>query len=198
MTRSQLDDLECVDSGCLAAFALIPIGGCFDGDADFDGVPYRKDTWPGSFKDPVQDALLHTEPVIFSSPLFTDRAGHLENFRRVAFESDMPRIESGTTPPCQRHLSNPADKNPGQGCVNPPKGAGFYPFFSTRLDDNGCRWQLGHRFIPGTPDDFGGSSKAEYGPILASFYPAPDGQPQYIYKNFHQTLAFNPCPTFGD
>jgi hypothetical protein len=191
-----LDDLQCVDPGFLASFGLIPIGGCIDGDADFDGVPYRKNTWPGSFKDPFQDALFHTEPVIFSSPLFTDRAGHLENFSRVAFESDMPRIEFGTTPPCQRHLSNPADKHPGHGCVNPPKGAAFYPFFSTRLDDSGCRWQLGGPFIPGTLDDFGGSSKAEFGPILANFYPSPNGQPQYIYENFHQTLPLNPCPTF--
>ena len=115
------DDLECVDPGFLAAFGLIPVGGCFDGDADFDGVTYRTNTWPGSFKDPLQDALFHSEPVMFSSPLLTDSAGHRANFSRVAFESDMPRIEFGTTPPCQRHLSNPADKNPGQGCVNPPR-----------------------------------------------------------------------------
>jgi hypothetical protein len=193
-----LDDLDCVDPGFLVSFGLTPIGGCIDGDADFDGVPYRKDTWPGSFRDPVKDALFHTEPVIFSSPLFKDRAGHVENFSRVAFESDMPRIESGTTPLCQRHLSNPADKNPGQGCVNPPKGAAFYPFFSTRLDENGCRWQLGGRFIPGTLDDFGGSSKAEFGDILALFYPTPNAQPQFIFEDFRQILPFNPCPRFED
>jgi hypothetical protein len=190
-----LDDLQCVDPGFLAAFGLIPIGGCIDGDADFDGVPYRANTWPGSFKNPAQDALFHAEPVIFSSPLLTDSAGRKGNFSRVAFESDMPRIEFGTTPPCQRHLLNPADKNPGQGCVNPPKGAAFYPFYSTRLDSVGCRWQEGGPFIPGTVENFGGSSKAEFGPILANFYPAPNIQPQYIYENFHRTLSFNPCPT---
>src|ERR1700722_11390741 len=196
--KPALDDLQCVDPGFLAAFGLIPIGGCIDGDADFDGVPYRKNTWPGSFKDPVQDALFHTEPVTFSSPLFTDHTGHAANFSRVAFESDMPRIEFGTTPPCQRHLSNPVDKNPGQGCVNPPDGAAFYPFYSTRLDDHGCRWQLGGRFIPGTLDDFGGNSKAEYGAILALFYPAPNAQPQFIFEDFRQILPLNPCPTFDD
>jgi hypothetical protein len=190
-----LDDLQCVDPGFLAAFGLIPIGGCFDGDADFDGVPYRANTWPGSFKNPAQDVLFHAEPVIFSSPLLTDSAGRKGNFSRVAFESDMPRIEFGTTPPCQRHLSNPADKNPGQGCVNPPNGAAFYPFYSTRLDSVGCRWQEGGPFIPGTVENFGGSSKSEFGPILANFYPAPNIQPQYIYENFHRTLSFNPCPT---
>ena len=191
-----LDDLQCVDAGFAAAFGLIHIGGCIDTDADFDGVPYRNNTWPGSFKDPVEDAHFHAEPVIFSSPLLTDSEGRMVNFSRIAFEVDLPRIEFGTTPPCQRHLSNPADKHPGHGCVNPPKGAAFYPFYSTRLDSAGCRWQEGGPFIPGTLDDFGGSSAAEFGPILANFYPSPNGQPQFIFENFHRTLAFNPCPTF--
>ena len=195
--KAGLDDLVCVDPGFPAAFGLIHLGGCLDSDTDFDGVQYRNNTWPGSFKDPVQDALFHAEPVIFSSPLLTDSNGNLANFSRVAFETDLPRVEFGTTPPCQRHLANPADKNPGQGCVNPPKGAAFYPFYSTRSDASGnCRWQEGGPFIAGTLDDFGGSSKAEFGPILANFYPAPNGQPQYIYENFHNTLPLNPCPTF--
>jgi hypothetical protein len=190
-----LDDLSCVDPGFAAAFGFVHIGGCMDTDADFDGVPYRN-VWPGTFSNPFQDALFHAEPVIFSSPLLTDANGVLRNFDRVAFETDLPRVEFGTTPACQRHLSNPADKNPGQGCVNPPKGAAFYPFYSTRLDETGCRWQEGGPFIPGTLDDFGGSSKAEFGPILANFYPAPDGKPQYILETFHRTLPLNPCPTF--
>jgi hypothetical protein len=191
-----VDDLVCIDPGFAAAFGLLHIGGCLDADADFDGVPYRNNTWPGSFKNPAQDALFHAEPVAFSSPLLTDANGRLQNFNRVAFETDLPRVEGNTTPPCQRHLSNPADKHPGHGCVNPAKGAAFYPFYSTRLDETGCRWQEGGPFLPGTLDDFGGSSKAEFGPILANFYPASDGQPQFIYENFHQTLSFNPCPTF--
>src|SRR4029077_12387870 len=100
-----LDDLQCVDPGFPVAFGLLHIGGCLDGDADFDGVPYRNNTWPGSFKNPVQDGLFHAEPVFFSSPLLTDSAGHMMNFSRVTFERDMPRIEFGTPPPCQRHLS---------------------------------------------------------------------------------------------
>jgi len=194
--KAALDDFVCVDPGFPAAFGLLHIGGCLDSDTDFDGVPYRNNTWPGSFKNPVQDALFHSEPAVFSSPLLKDATGHLVNFSRVAFETDLPRIEFATTPACQRHLANPADKNPGQGCVNPPKGASFYPFFSTRLDATGCRWQLGGPYLPGTLDDFGGSSKAEFGPILANFYPAANNQPQYIYENFHRTLPLNPCPTF--
>jgi hypothetical protein len=192
------DDLDCIDPGFPTSLGLLRIGGCIDSDVDFDGVPYRKHVWPGTFADPILDELFHAQPVIFSSPLFINPRGHAENFNRVAFETDLPRIESATTPPCQRHLSNPADKHPGQGCVNPPKGAAFYPFFSTRLDHAGCRWQEGGPFIPGTLDDFGGSSAAEFGAIRASFYPAPDGKPQYIFENFHRTLPFNPCPTFQE
>jgi len=190
------DDLGCFDAGFAAAFGLLHLGGCRRTDSDFDGVPYRNDTWPGSLKDPTQDALFHAQPVIFSSPLLTDANGNLRNFNRVAFETNLPRVEGFTTPPCQRHLANPADKNPGQGCVNPANGAAFYPFYSTRLDQNGCQWQEGGPFIAGTLDNFGGSSKAEYGPILANFYPAPNGHPQYIYETFHQTLPINPCPAF--
>jgi hypothetical protein len=201
-----LDDGFCFDAGFAAQFGLIPIGGCVDGDADFDGVPYRKNTWPGTFRNPFLDALFHAQPVIFSSPLFKDRNGHKRDFSRVAFETDMPRIEFATNPPCQRHLANPADPNPGAGCVNPPVGADFYPIFSTRHGDDRwhgdagrhgddmCLWQEGGRFIPGTENDFGGNSKTEFGPILANFYPAANFKPQYIYENFHRTLPYNPCP----
>jgi hypothetical protein len=106
----------------------------------------------------------------------------------------MPRIEFGTNPPCQRHLANPSDPNPGAGCVNPPVGADFYPIFSTHNDHGKCVWREGGRFLPGTTNDFGGNSKTEYGPILANFYAAANFQPQYIYENFHRTLPYNPCP----
>jgi hypothetical protein len=168
---------------------------CIDADEDFDGVPYRNNTWPGSFKNPFLDAQFHAQPIVFSSPLFTDRRGHTKNFSRVAFETDMPRIEFETNPPCQRLLSNPSDPSPGLGCVNPPVGAAFYPIYSIRLHFDECRWQEGGPFIPETLFDFGGNSKEEYGSLLALFYPSPNGT-QYIYEDFRQVLPFNPCPTF--
>jgi len=190
------DDAFCFDPAFAASFGLIPIGGCIDADVDFDGVPYRKNTWPGSFINPILDAQVHSQPINFSSPYFLDNRGNKENYSRIAFEVDMPRIETNTNPPCQRHLSNPSDPNPGQGCVNPPVGANFYPIYSTRIGPDGCSWQEGGPFLPFTVLTFGGTSKAEYGPILASFFPTPNGQPQYVYENFHRTLPFNPCPAF--
>ena len=39
-----LDDAFCFDTGFSASFGYIALGGCIDGDADLDVVPYRKCT----------------------------------------------------------------------------------------------------------------------------------------------------------
>jgi hypothetical protein len=195
-----LDETVCVDAALSAAFGFLPIGGCIDADVEFDGVPYRAHTWPGTLADHGLDRVLHARPIIFSSPLFRDREGEKRNFERVAFEADLPRIETNTTPPCQRHLSNPADPNPGAGCVNPPVGADFYPIFTTRGSEGGCQWQLGGADLPGTKLTFGGTSAAEYGPLLLLAY-APangSGQPSLRYNNFRRVLANNPCPSSAE
>ena len=62
------------------------------------------------------------------------------------------------------------DRTTGANCVNPPNGAQFYP--SSRRGCNGtCTWQEGGPFIPGTTNNFGGSSTAEFGPLLKTVYP---------------------------
>jgi hypothetical protein len=187
---SDASGLDADDGGCFspANSTRIRIGGCLGTDIDFDGVPYQN-VWPGTFSNAAIDAQLHPSSFLFTSPLFLGS----QNFSRVAFETDLPRIEFATNPPCQRHVSNPADPSPGSGCVNPPAGANFYPFFSTG-GSGSCLWQLGGAFIPGTTNLFGGSSAAEFGGLLNSFYPAANGQPTYRYNNFHNTLGSNPCP----
>lgn len=190
-----LDDAACYDAAFSSSFGLLGIGGCIDGDADFDGVPYRANTWPGTLRNARHDRQLHAQPIQFSSPLFSGPGEGLRNYDRIAFEADLPRIETNTNPPCQRHLSNPADPSPGAGCVDPPAGADFYPFFSTTETQGGCRWQLGGDYLPGTVQDFGGSAHAEYGGLLASTYPGgPGGLPTVRYNNFRRILSENPCP----
>ena len=164
----------------------VAVGGCTDSDTDFDGPSYQN-TWPGTLSNASQDALVHPSSVLFTSPLSNG-----QNYSRVGFETDLPRVEDLTNPPCQRHISNPSDPSPGSGCVNPPVGASFYPIYSTRTDGGQCTWQLGGANIPGTTNTFGGNSAAEYGPLLSLFYPAPNGQPQYIYEDFQQIIS-NPC-----
>lgn len=192
-----IDDNQCFDAAFAASFGLISIGGCIDSDIDFDGVPYRNNTWPGSLTDPIADSAVHAQPVKFTSPVFFNNGGQQKNYKRVAFENDLPRIETNTDPPCQRFVSNPADPNPGQGCVNPPMGADFYPIFSTGPGLGGCLWQLGGPHILSTTNTFGGTSAAEYGALLPLVYPASNGLPTYRFNDFQQTLKQNPCPASG-
>jgi hypothetical protein len=180
------DDVGCFGPG---DSTRIRVGGCLGTDVDFDGASYGN-TWPGTYSNPVQDAQFHPSPIAFSSPTFNNGA----NFSRAAFETDLPRIEFATNPPCQRHISNPADPSPGTGCVNPPVGATFYPFYSTSSFAGHCFWQEGGDNIPGTTNDFGGSSAAEFGPLLQLDYPASNGTVTSRFNDFRNVLGSNPCP----
>ena len=144
------------------------------------------------------DRVLHSEPYIFSSPVFKNHSGRTQDFSRVAFEADLSRIEDQTNPPCQRHISNPGDPSPGTGCVNPPVGADFYPIYTTRVTEGHCRWQLGGRHLPFTGQDFGGTSTSEYKTLLSVLYPGTNGQPSFRYNDFRQVLDSNPCKALGE
>jgi hypothetical protein len=173
------DDDFCFDA---SQSTRIPISGCADTDVDFDGVPYQH-TWPGSLSNPGQDQQLNPRSVLFSSPLFNGT----QNYDRIAFETDLPRIELSTNPPCNRTT--------GANCVNPPPGANFYPIYTTRQGGGGCLWQLGGVNIPGTQNTFGGTSTAEYGPLLLLTYPVTGFQPNSRFNDFRQILSTNPCTT---
>ena len=145
--------------------------------------------------------MIHAAPVAFTSPLFTGPGNSgLRNYQRAAFETNLPRIEFATSPPCQRHAFNPSDPSPGSGCVNPAAGSSFYPFFSTVSVNGACVWEEGDAHLPGTINNFGGTSTAEYGGLLVSVYPrvpTTAGSTQGIIETFHRTLNKNPCPTSG-
>ena len=171
-------------------------------DSDFDGPEYQTGTWPGSGSGSVIGSNVST-PIQFTSPLFTQSQGpqdsqgqdQLYNYSQVAFETDLPRIESATSPPCQRHVYNPMDPSPGSGCVDPPVGASFYPIFTTTTASGGsCIWQEGGGSIPGTTNNFGGTSSTEYGGLLLSNYPVAGPSVSGRYNNFNNTLSNNPCP----
>jgi hypothetical protein len=196
------NDLD--ERSCFPAPVIDPAGntvvdsliGCLSSDGDFDGPEYQNGSWPGS---PGADPSLVSTPVQFSSPLFTGPGNSgLQNYSQVAFETDLPRIEGTDSSPnnaCQRHVSNPADPNPGQGCVDPPVGATFYPIYSTTTaSDGSCIWQEGGGSIPGTTNNFGGTSSAEYGGLLMSPYPAAGFTITQRYNNFRNVLDTNPCP----
>ncbi|WP_406829938.1 hypothetical protein ABEG17_13155 [Pedococcus sp. KACC 23699] len=164
---------------------VVKINGCFSSDADFDGQSYRND-WPGTFRDVGRDRALHPSPVLFTSPL----ANRTTNYSKVAFETDLPRIEAADS------QDNPpfCDRTTGANCVNPPRGAQFYPIFTTANKHGTCTWQEGGRFIPGTKRTFGGTSTAEYGPLLKTVYPSTGGTTITRYNNFNSGDLHNPCP----
>jgi len=167
------------EAPCFSALdsLLVQIGGCIGTDVDFDGVPYQPQSWPGTGStQPV------STPARFTSPLFNGS----QNYDRVAFETDLPRIEFATNPRCNRST--------GAGCVNPPAGANFYPLFTTGPTGLGCTWQIGGPSIPGTTNTFGGSSTTEFGPLLSLTYPQPGGSFSR-FNNFRNVLVSNPCPS---
>ena len=189
------DDYACFDA---LDSLLAPIGGCIGEDDDHDGPSYQND-WPGTNKDPKQDAKLHAEPIQFTSPTVD---GH--NYDRVAFNVDMPRIEDPDS-------GGICDRTTGTNCVNPMPGADFYPIYTTGAPVGvghgpgpghgpggnalgNCVWRFGGTLLPGTTNTFGGNSVTEFGPILKALYPRPGG-PKYFYNVFTQSLGSNPCPS---
>ena len=176
------DDTNCVPG---TDSALVKIDGCFNPDNDYDGQSYRLD-WPGTNSVPGQDRKLHPSPVIFTSPLI----GGVLNYSSVAFETDLPRVEASDSQANAPFCNN----STGANCVNPPNGAQFYPFFSTRIDHGSCSWQEGGRFIPGTSNDFGGSSTTEFGPLLFTLFPRAGFTASLSTDNFNSGDIPNPCP----
>jgi hypothetical protein len=170
------------DYGCLPASAslLVRVNGCTSGGGQtgFDGTPYQP-VWPDG------NSQLHPTSVLFSSPRTSG-----QQFDRAAFETDLPRIESGSAP------NQVCDRNTGAGCTLIPmtddgNPAAFYPFFSTTNVNGGCLWQLGNH-IPGSSNDFGQNN--QYGQLLVNTYTGPGGSVITRYNDFRQILPHNPCP----
>jgi len=158
---------------------LVPIGGCVGTDFDFDGVPYQPGAWPGT-----NSTTPTTTPVQFTSPLFNGT----EDYTKVAFETDLPRIEA----PDSGGICN---RTTGENCTNLPPGANFYPVYTTgTLTGGQCVWQLGGENIPGTTQTFGASPQ-EYGSLFQLTYPQPPPANSVTrFNNFRRVLDTNPCP----
>ncbi|HLJ86209.1 MAG TPA: hypothetical protein VKZ53_05260 [Candidatus Angelobacter sp.] len=203
---TDIDDFfgNCFSGDFLATLGLQPVGGCSGDDLDFDSVSY-KFNWPGT-GDAATDRRLKTKPIRFTDPRFhieddqsdgTHHRGPLQSFSRVAFETNMPTNEFFSNPDCSSFS--------GINCANPPTGALFYPIYSTfrghhnEDGDGTCQWQLGGANIPGTDNNFGGTSTAEYGPPLKSLVITaatsfqPNGGAFNLVSNFRQVLPNNPC-----
>jgi hypothetical protein len=174
------DDVLCLPA---SESLRVKVSGCFATDNDFDGVSYQPG-WPGSNPNAGTDQIFHPRSILFSSPTFNGG----QNYSRIGFEADLPRIEASD-------FGGNCDRSTGANCVNPPPGANFYPIYSTRSNSGvGCFWQLGGTYIPGTTNTFGGTSTAEFGPLLFLDYPGPGFTPIHRTNDFRQVLSSNPCP----
>ena len=127
-------------------------------------------------------------PFLFSSP--KTGLNDATSYAQAALEADLPRIEAADS---LDPRFKPCDRTTGANCVNPPPGAAFYPFFTTRDSRQGCQWQLGGGNIPGTGDRFGNSSTAEFGPLLTLTYPGAGNMPVTRINDFRRVLNHNPC-----
>ena len=170
------------DNACLPASLSLkyPATGCEDTNSPgFDGTPYSL-RWPdGSPNTPT--------PILFSSP-----KSNGTGFSQFAFEADLPRIEAAD-------LGGHCIRSTGANCVNPPPTddgtpATFYPYFSQVATASGCAWGIGST-LPGTVNDFGGNSSAEFGPLYQSTYWAFGGHGATIkrYNNFNSGPQTNNC-----
>ena len=178
---SDKDDNFCFDA---SASTLIKVSGCQDTNSGFDGVAYLN-VWPDGSPD-------HPTPIVFTSA----RTGpnFKQDYSRVAFETDLPRIEAPDVSPV-----NSCNRTTGDRCVKPPLTddlvpASFYPFFTAaRGYGAACAWTFGN-VIPGhTVNDFG--KLDQWGPFLRLNYPRFGGFGATVTRinNFRQVLGSNPC-----
>jgi hypothetical protein len=175
------------DGGCFAPPFQAPfvptsvrVGGCLGTDVDFDGVGYQSGSWPGN----GNDANTPT-PITFSSPLANGTT-----FDRVAFETDLPRIEIPSLSP-----TNHCNRTTGVGCVNPPNGPNgpvFYPFFNANTSGGVCTWYEGGGGTPHNTYD-GVNSTTEFGPLSFIYYPVSSGASRRT-NDFRNVVSSNPCP----
>ena len=122
--------------------------------------------------------------MLFTSPLTGGK-----NYSVAEFETDLPAIEvkgAQANPPFCNAIT-------GAHCVNPPNGAKFYPFFSTTMRNRTCTWQEGGKFLPGTINDFGGSSTAEFGSLLKLVFPVKGFKTVKLINHFNSGSIKNPC-----
>ena len=176
------DDVFCVPA---EDSLLIKINGCFAGDGDWDG---RRTRTTG--RGPTR------------IPRSTPRSTHHRCSSRARLRTATRTTRTWSSKPTCHGSRQPVPSSTRRSATGRPArtasihlpGAAFYPFYSTRMANGTCTWQEGGRFIPGTINDFGGSSTSEYGPLLLTPYPTTGKQVVYRYNNFQNDLHVNPCP----
>ena len=180
--RQRSDGPDGDEAPCFTASEslLVPIGGCIGTDTDFDGPSYQPGSWPGT-----NSTTPTSTPIVFTSPLFNG-APELQ-------------LVSRSRPTCRgsRQLTSAAIATGRPALAASIRHRARTSIRSTRRArwPVKCVWQFGGPSIPGTTNTFGGTSTAEYGPLLQLNYPQPTPAGFVArYNNFRNTLNSNPCP----
>jgi hypothetical protein len=130
------------------------VAGCLNffqgGDIDFDGNSYLFD-WPDGTRHNATSLLITSRWGGGIGPRSVGLGGYTRPYPQMQIETDVGASESTCTPS-------------GSGCVVPPTGAQFYPYYSVVTgggESENCTLVFGNIHGPGV-NTFGG--EAQYGP----------------------------------
>jgi hypothetical protein len=146
------------------------VAGCLGADVDFDGTSYLFD-WPDGTRKNATSVAIRSVQGGGIGPLSTDDGGNYNRpYPIIQFETDVGASETTCKPN-------------GVGCVLPPAGAKFYPFYALATDqspggrvEDGCALLFGNFQGPGIKN-FG--KDAQYGaPNLYWFFGQNSGGPR--------------------
>lgn len=148
-------------------------GGCLGANLEFDGTSYLPDWANGKSNTPTPLRLSSVSGNGFgplSAPYGSDDYTH--GYSSYQFETDVGASESTCMPG-------------GSGCVVPPPGAVFYPFFAQSGKGASCSFTYGNDIRGSTTNDFGRDQ--QYGtPYLQWFFGTNSGG-----------VVPNPCTPHG-
>ena len=165
---------------------LVKINGCFSADGDWDGQSYQHGL-AGNEPERALDRRCIRRRCCSPARLTNGRT----NYSTIAFETDLPRIEASDS------QDNPpfCDRTTGANCVNPPNGAQFYPFFSTRNAQRHLHLAGGRPVHPGHRPT---TSAAARRPSSARCCRPSTRRPGFttvtLFNNFNSGDMTNPCP----
>jgi hypothetical protein len=145
------------DSDDAPCFPGPTVAGCLGSDIDFDGTSYLFD-WPDGTRNKATSVAIHSVRGGGIGPLSPsdDTGDYDQAFPIIQIQTDVPASEQT----CQQN---------GVGCVVPPVGAKFYPFYAVTKnggndnsggDGESCTLLFGN-FSGSDINNFGGD--AQYG-----------------------------------
>lgn len=178
----ELPDGDADDTECSTGAT---ISGCIDfssgGDLDFDGPPYLAD-WPDGSRNHPRPLYLGALNGMGVGPMSfgSSGSGNPSGYPNIQFKTDVALSD---------YQCNAVT---GAGCMVPPNGAAFYPYFvQLGSNENGnqngdggsapCRFAFGAD-LPGTTNDFG--KDRQYGPFTTVL--------PVVYGNAGPVMR-NPC-----